>query len=466
MASGILGIALTGLNAAQAGIRVTEHNISNVNTLGYRRQEADFAALPPQYTGAGYFGTGAGVETVRSLYSQFLDNELLLDQAQMARYESYTAGATQLDKMLGDSGSGLSTAIDSFFGALNELANDPTSGAARQIVLSAGTNLAGRVNTLDAQLRTSIASTNSELASLTSQVNLYAGQIAKLNDDIARAEAAAVGQPANDLRDQRQQLITDLNKLVNVSTVQQGDGSVNVFIGSGQPLVVGNNAYTMSTALDPNNSMLRVPTLDVGGTVLTLNSSLITGGRMGGLLDYREEVLLPAFDDLNNLAVTIGTEVNTLHQSGLDYNLNAGGNFFTDPASVPSGDYARQMKMVLTDTSQVAAAAIGADGPGDNTNALALADLRFKAVIGTSTFSEAYGQTISRTAARASEADLNLSAYRTLTASAEAASRSVSGVNLDEEAMNLVRFQQAYQASAKAMKVASDLFNEVLGILR
>lgn len=539
--AGILGIALTGLNAAQAGIRTTEHNIANVNTAGYRRQEVGYAALDPMYSGGGYFGTGVGVETVRSLYSQFLDNEVLLNQTQVAKYESYSSGATQIDKMLGDSGSGLSTALDNFFSAVNELANDPTSGVARQVVLSAGNNLAGRINTLDTQFRNFIASSNNEIASIVGQANLYASQIASLNNEIARAEAANGGQPANDLRDQRQQLLGELNKLVNVSLVQQTDGSTNVYIGSGQPLVVGNKSYALSTALDPNDSSLRVPTLDVGGSTLTLSSDLVTGGKLGGVLALREEVVLPAFQDLNRIAMTLGAEVNRVHRGGLDYNLNAGGDFFSNPvaaqgvtagqlqmtvtndtlldpkgydialtgagyvvtpqstgvastyaslaalngaglgfslsAGTPApavgeswkiGDYARQMRMVVGSAAEVAAASVGADGPGDSGNALDLAALRYAATVGNGTmsFNAAYNQTIGRTASRASEADLNLSAFTSLASSAEAASLSVSGVNLDEEAVNLIRFQQAYQAAAKAIQVASSLFDEILGIVR
>lgn len=541
--AGILGIALTGLNAAQAGIRTTEHNIANVNTAGYRRQEVGYAALEPMYSGGGYFGNGVGVETVRSLYSQFLDNEVLLNQTQVAKYDAYSTGATQIDKMLGDSGSGLSTALDNFFSAVNELANDPTSGVARQVVLSAGNNLAGRINTLDTQFRNFIASSNNEIASIVGQANLYASQIASLNNEIARAEAANAGQPANDLRDQRQQLLGELNKLVNVSLVQQSDGSTNVYIGSGQPLVVGNKAYALSTALDPNDSSLRVPTLDVGGSTLTLSSDLVTGGKLGGVLALREEVVLPAFRDLNRIAVAIGAEMNRVHRGGLDYNLNAGGDFFSavvqqtagvgradvvltgnslanddftvsfdganytvtrvsDSAAVivaagvevtlggvaqgfklaagtpaPAAgnawtldfkDYARGMATQLTNISQVAAASVGADGPGDSGNALAMAALRYAATLdnGATTFNAAYNQTIGRTASRASEADLNLSAFTSLASSAEAASLSVSGVNLDEEAVNLIRFQQAYQAAAKAIQVASSLFDEILGIVR
>lgn len=547
MASGILGIALTGLTAAQAGIRVTEHNIANVNTPGYRRQEAGFGALLPSYTGSGYFGNGVGVETVRSYYSQFLENEVLVSQTRLSYFEAFSEGAGLVDKVLGDAGSGMANAIDNFFGAVNELSSDPTSDVSRQVLVSAGNNLAGRFNALDGQLRASIASANKDIASLVSQANLYASQVARLNSDIARAEAANTTQTANDLRDQRQQLVNLLNKLMNVSAVQQSDGGINLFIGSGQPLVVGNVANTLSTAPDANDPSLLQPTLEIGGTSMTLDSELVTGGRLGGLLALREEIVLPALQDLNRLALALGAEVNRVHASGRYYDaatdtMVAGGLFFANPvvaqgttagqftmtlvddtqldptgygvvlgaggtytvtalstgtsttfanltalnagnlgftltAGTPApaageswriGDYARGMAMALTQPSRIAAASAGADGPGDNGNALALADLRFASVLGagTASFSAAYSQTIGRTASRVAEADLSLSAYTSLTASAEAASRGVSGVNMDEEAANLIRFQQSYQAAAKAIQVASVLFDEILGLIR
>lgn len=547
MASGILGIALTGLNAAQAGIRTTEHNIANVNTAGYRRQEVGYGALLPSYTGSGYFGNGVGVETVRSYYSQFLENEVLVSQTRLSYFEAFSEGASLVDKVLGDSGSGMANAIDSFFSAVNELASEPTSNAARQVLVSAGNNLAGRFNALDGQLRATIASANKDIASLVSQANLYASQVVRLNSDIARAESANTTQTANDLRDQRQQLVNQLNKLMNLSAVQQSDGSLNLFIGSGQPLVVGNVVNTLSTAADPDDPSLLQPTLVVGGTSIALDSELVTGGRLGGLLGLREEIVLPALQDLNRLALALGSEVNRVHATGSYYDavtdtMVVGGLFFSNPVvaqgatdgqftmtlvddtkldptgydialgaggsytvkalstgtstvfpslaalnagnlgftltegtPVPAngdswriGDYARSMVMTLTQPSRVAAASAGADGPGDNSNARALADLRFASVLdaGTTSFSTAYSQTIGRTASRVAEADLSLSAYTSLTASAEAASRGVSGVNMDEEAANLIRFQQSYQAAAKAIQVASVLFDEILGLIR
>lgn len=552
MATGILGIALTGLNAAQAGLRTTQHNIANVNTVGYRRQEVNYSTNQAQYSGAGYFGSGTSVDTVRRIYSQFLDNEVLQDQALLSRHETYTAQASQIDKMLGDSGSGLSSALDAFFNAANEVANDPTSNAARQNFMSAGTNLAARITSLDSKLRDMKAAGNADMVALTQRVNVLAAEVASLNNTIARDEAAN-SRPANDLRDQRDVLVAEINKLVNVSQLSQPDGSINLYIGSGQALVVGNRSHTMGTTLDPNDPSQRQPTLDVAGSTVTLSEDLISGGELAGILAMRNEVLNPALNDVNRIAIAVSLEVNAIHRNGLQYDaVTAGGDFFTpavaqqpgatgwirlgnsssgtpiaaedytaswngtqftvtrvsDGASVVvnPGDevvmlgvaqgfsllpnpgepdasfaagagstwdlnftnYARTMEMTLSSTLEVAAAGPAATGPGDNGNALYLAQLRNTDVLndGTVSLSEAFAETISRTASRTAEADLSRSAYSALVNQATESQREISGVNLDEEAVNLIKFQQAYQASARAIQVASSLFDEVIGMLR
>lgn len=552
MASGIFGIAVTGLNAAQAGITTTQNNISNANTAGYRRQEVVYSAQQAQYTGVGYFGTGVSIDTVRSIYSQFLDNEVLQNQSQLSRHETYATQAALIDKMLGDAGSGLSSALDNYFAAVNEVANDPTSNAARQNLLSAGSSLAGRISGLDSKLRDMLTSSNADIQTITQRVNVLSSQIASMNYSIGRNEAVS-GQPANDLRDKRDQLVADLNKLVNVSQLQQADGTLNLYVGGGQPLVVGINTYTMTTVVDPNNTLLRQPALNVGGSPLTLSSSLVTGGQLGGILAQREQVLLPVMDDLNRISIAISTEVNAIHRNGLQLDgTTAGGNFFTPaiqqtggatgwlrlgsgsagsrippenytaswdgtnftvtrvsdstsvtvapgaevimggasqgfslfthpdfPPNVSTGSwslnlsgFSTSMRMAISTTGEIAAAAT-AGGPGDNANALALASLRNADLINNSlgsssrvSFSEFYHQTISRTASLAADADLSLSAYTSLVEQATASQQAVSGVNLDEEAINLIRFQQAYQASARAIEIASSLFDELIGIVR
>lgn len=557
MASGTLGIALTGLNAAQAGIRTSQHNIANVNTAGFRRQEVDYSSLTPSFSGSGYFGAGVGVSTVRNLYSQFQDSQVRLNQAQLSRNEAYASQASQIDTLAGDANSGLTGAMDAFFSATQTVATDPTSNAARQVMLSSGRNLAARFNTLSTTFNDIRVETNHEIATTVTRINTYAGQIAQLSGNIAQGEASN-GQPANDLRDQRDQLVAELNKLINVTPVQQGDGAFNLFIGSGQPLVVGASVTTMSSVADATNTEFDVPALNLaGGATQPLDASVITGGKLGGLLAAREAVLQPAMQDLDRLALAFADQFNTLHTQGYDkqpppVGATLGGDFFTPSSTLfqqiaaypgnagtqvisatlsnstqlPASDYelsydgasytltrlsdgasspaaalavidgvpqgftlatgagtpvagdrwllrpshgaAGTLQALITDPNKIAVSSAALSGPGDNSNGLLLAGLQTKAgaVGGADTFSSAYAQLVARTATLASEADINVAAYETLTSQAKQAQQAVSGVNLDEEAANLIRFQQAYQASAKAMQVASSLFDDLIGILR
>jgi flagellar hook-associated protein 1 FlgK len=555
MATGLLGIALSGLAAAQAGIRTTQQNISNINTAGYRRQEVDYSATNPQFYGSVFFGTGVGVSSVRSLYSQFQDSQVLLDQTQLSRNQNYATQASQVDQLVGDADSGLPSAMDAFFSAAQTVASDPTSDAARQVMLSSGRSLAARINTLSTAFNDMRVNSNREIAATVVRINTYSSQIADLSGNIARAEAGT-GQPANDLRDQRDQLVSDLNKLINVTPVQQSDGAFNLFVGSGQPLVTGSSVTKMTSAPDLTYSEFDVPALNLaGGTTQLLSSSLVTGGSLGGLLAVRADVLQPAMRDLDRLALAFSAQFNTQHVQGFDKLGTSGGNFFTasttlleQPAGYagntgslvisatlstitqlsssdfevsfdgfnykltrlsdgatsvadvtggveatiggvaqgftlgaaaglpnlgdrwlvrPSHGAAASLDALIIDPNLIAASSSSAGSPGDNANALLLADLQTlsTAINGSDTFSSAYAQLVARTATLASEADINVSAYEALTRQSKAAQQAVSGVNLDEEAANLIRFQQAYQASAKAMQVASSLFDQLIGIL-
>ena len=540
MSSGLLGVALTGLNAAQIGLRTTQQNIANANTPGYRVQTVNQSTQQPQYTGAGYVGNGVTIAGITHQYSQFLDNEVLLNQTQLSRYTTLSDRAAQLDKLLGDSSSSLSSTLDAFFAGAQELANDPASASTRQNMLSSSQNLAGRFNMLANQLQAYRSSSNTDLQSLVAKINDLATQISQANAGIAQT-AAVNGQLPNDLVDARDKLVEDLNKLVNVTRQDAGNGMVNVFIGSGQPLVAGTKANSMGTKASANDASVLDPTISVGGSSLTLTGNLITGGELGGLLDYRQNVLLPALDNLNRIAMSVASAVNGVQRGGLDYNLTAGSDLFASPvapsagapqmsfsanvgnpqsldpagytlswdgtnytltantsgisvtggtlaavtngwgfslvaASPPAagdswtiaGSYAHQISVAITDPKLIAAAAVGAGGPGNNANALLLAGLQNSQSMnsGTATFATAYNQTVSNTAMQASQSDTNKSAFQTLTDSAVGAQQAQVGVNLDEEAAKLIQFQSAYQASAKALQIANSLFNDILNALQ
>lgn len=538
----ILSISLTGLSAAQAGIRTTQQNIANVNTTGYHRQTVSFSNATPYNAGTATPGNGVQVDGVASAYDRFLDNEVLLSQGQLSRHETYAGYASQVDTLLGDANAGLSDSLSTFFAAANEVANDPTAAAARQTLLSSGTALASRFNNLDNVLRNMQSSLNDQVAGVAQQVSNLAQQVADLNRQITTLEGGS-GQPANDLRDKRDQVVSEINKLVNVTPFSQTDGTYSLYVGSGQPLVVGNTANSLTTVADPNDPSVQVPALVVNGVDVSLTSATVSGGQLGGILAFRDEVLGPAQQDLARLASGFALAFNAVQRSGYDQDGNAGQDFFSNPAqaqtsgspalalnlvddralvpgnyrldydgtsytltdrqdgtvigsygslaavnaalatrgfqlaAAPGGagswnidfnDYARRMAVALDSTRQVAAAGTAAGAPGDNSNALALAALQTTKVMngGASSFQTYYNQLASRVASQANAADSNQQAYQVLTQQATDASQAVSGVNLDEEAANLIRFQQAYQAAAKAMQTAASLFDEILSIAR
>jgi flagellar hook-associated protein 1 FlgK len=467
MATGILGISLSGLTAAQASIRTTQNNIANVNTEGYHRQETLQSNATPNLLGNAFYGNGVDVDGVSRSYDRFLENELMLSQTQLSRYDVYSGYAAQVDRLMGDPYTGLSSSFSSFFAAVNEVANDPTSVSARQTMLSAGNTLAGRVNSMDASLEGMQRSVDQQMKAIAGQVTTYAQQVAELSDQISALEGAT-GQVANDLRDRREQITSEINKLINVTSFTQDDGTYSLYIGSGQPLVVGNRANVLTTMDDPANPGRQIPALQINSGVTPLGSDLITGGQLGGLLSFREDVLNPAQTGLAELVWEFATAFNDIHDDGYDLLGVTGVDFFADPSTYTADRvaYLGAMRVVITDASEIAAAAT--DAPGDNANALALAALQTapQAIFNNATFQGEYNRQVSAVASQANAADANQKTYEILTRQAYDAQQSVSGVNLDEEAANLIRFQQAYQAAAKAMQIASSLFDEILAIAR
>lgn len=475
MSNGLLGISISGLNAAQVGIRTTQHNIANVSTPGYRRQEVDLISLTSDLSKSEGLGLGVIAGNIRSVYSQFHDSQVLLNQAQLSRYESYSSQATFIDNLASNPNSGLTGSMSNFFDAAQTVASDPTSNVARQAMLSAGRNLSSRFNSLATAFNDMRVDTNREISATVTQINGLASQIAQANISIMRIESES-GALTNDLRNQRDQYVAELNKLINVTPVVQGDGVFSVFVGSGQALVVGANASRMQSRGDLDNPQYDVPVLILdNGESLALKSSMVGGGALGGLLESREKVLMPAMNDLDALAVRMATEFNAQHRAGFDKTGADGMDFFTDLSGLdPFVSAARMMSMNINmnDPNLIAASSSIEGSPGDNTNALALAGLRTQTitdpvtgVVGDTYFGD-YSQLVSRTSILAAEADVGVDAFKTLTRTSTQARQSISGVNLDEEAANLIRYQQAYQASAKAMQISSSLFMDLLSILK
>lgn len=327
---GVLNIGITGLRVAQAGLLTTSHNISNSSTIGYNRQEIIQNSALPNFAGYGFVGQGANVASVRRVYSEYLSTQILGAESNVGELDMYLMQAKQIDNLLADANAGLSPALSEFFKATQQVAANPASIPARQSMLSSGQALSARFQALDQRMSEIRQGVNTQLINEVSTINAYAKQIAELNDRIVRATAVAQGQPPNDLLDQRDQLIREVNKEIGVSVVPDAGGNYNVFIGTGQPLVVGASAYrlvadTVSTE-DPERIMVSM--LAPNGAKVEIPESLLQGGQLGGLLNFRSQTLDVAQNALGKVALSVGMTFNAQHRMGIDLQGEFGLDFF------------------------------------------------------------------------------------------------------------------------------------------
>ncbi len=631
MGSGIFGIGVSGLNAAQAGLVTTGHNIANANTPGYHRQAIVQSTSVPLLTGSGFFGQGVNVQNVLRSYSDFLEGQVIRSEARSSYLSTYGAQLGQIDGTLADPAAGLSPALQEFFSAMHDVAANPSSVPSRQALLSGGEALAARFQAMDARLGELFNGVNTQIANTVTGINAYAQEIASLNSRIVVAQSNPAQAP-NDLLDQRDRMVAELNKLVGATVVSQGDGTINVFIGNGQNLVVGSQSFRLSTAPSVDDPTRLDVAYQVGASAVRITPENLGAGSLGGLLAFRSGPLEEAQNTLGRIAMGLARTFNEQHRLGQDLDGALGADFFVEPqpavtarasntgnavigaaladasalttsayrlsydgtdyrltrlsdnttttyASLPqtvdgltftlasgaaaAGDtflieptrYAvRNFSVALGDAAKIAAAApirtagalantgsaaisagevntppppnanlqqpvtitftgagtfdVSGTGTGnpagvayvsggsisyngwtvkitgtpaagdtftiapnsggtaDNRNAALLAGLQTRNTLagGTASYQSAYSQLTSSIGSAMRQNQVSAAAQENLAVQARENQQSLSGVNLDEEAANLIRYQQAYQASGKVIEIASRLFDTLLSI--
>jgi flagellar hook-associated protein 1 FlgK len=455
----ILSTGITALTAYQRALTTVGHNVANADVEGYSRQEAVFSTKPPSFLGSGWIGSGVEVATIERRYDEFLASQVRSSRSSSGEAEVYYTYARQLDDLYADSELGLDPVLQRYFNALNGVANDPASIPARETLLAEAESLTDRFHFLARRGSEIVDSVNRDIGGTVADVNNLAEGIAELNRVIVESGGVS-SQPPNDLLDQRDQLINELSSLVRVTYYDQGDGAVNVSIGSGQPLVVGTRASRLIVTADPADGTKRNVRYE-GQTATQDITDQLTGGQLGGLLQFRTQLLGPSMGRLDRIAGDFANAVNVQHAAGEDLDGNAGGPFF----SVGSG--AEDIQVAVADARLVAAAQPGG-GVSDNRNALALAALQREklALGGSATVQSAYAQIVADTGSRTRNAELSATAQQGLLTQAEEAQAAVSGVNLDEEAARLMHYQQAYQAAAQVIAVAQSLFDAIINATR
>jgi len=322
----LLATGLSSLRATQRALETTSHNIANASTVGYTRQTVQFASRTPQAYGGNWIGSGVDAVAVKRVYDQFLATQARSSSATLARLDAYASQAGRIDDLLGDSSNGLSASLQAFTDAINEVSSTPSSISARQVLIAEGNALVEKLQGYDARLREMSGQVDAQIIGEAGEISTLAQGIARLNGDIAVA-IQQTGQPPNDLLDQRDQLIDQLSSKVGVTVVAEGESTLNVFIGNGQPLVLGNTASQITTAKDPLDlDRVKLALQTPSGTVDISRS--VSGGSLGGLLDWRSQMLDPTRNELGRITLAVASQVNAAHREGMDLNGALGGDFF------------------------------------------------------------------------------------------------------------------------------------------
>jgi flagellar hook-associated protein 1 FlgK len=451
-----LSISLQALLTEQGAINVASNNIANVNTPGFSRQRADLEESSPVQIGSLTFGTGVNLNDVVSLRDSILDLRVNQETQQQGQLNSFLSSAQQIQSLFNEtSGAGLQNNLTAFFNAFSQLSTNPSDLNLRQAALTAAQNLAGSFNQSATSLSTLQRSTDLSVTQSISQINTLTAQIAAVNTQVTAAQAG--GQNPGPFVDQRQQLISQLSSLVDVSEIDAGSGSLTLTTRSGAALVVGGQSIALTTQIDPATGLQNIFSQ---GTNLT---SAIRGGQLAGQLQIRDQEIPALQNSLDALAGNLASAVNTQHAAGFDLNGAPGGNFFVPP---PAGnaEAAATLQVAITDPKKVAA---GGDGSaGNNSNANAIFALQNQTIVNGLTPLSAYSGLVFKIGNDLQAARSNQTAGAQVLRQLQNLQGGVSGVDINEESANLIRFQNAYSASAQVASVINSLLQDTINIIR
>jgi flagellar hook-associated protein 1 FlgK len=442
------------LAAQQTGLSVTGQNIANVNTPGYTRRTAELSASPP--VDAHSAGNGVDVVGIRAERSDLLEAQLRHERPAQGREAAMADSLSKIEAALGRPGSAVDSNLTKFFNAFSQLAQDPTSSVARQQVVVQAQALTSAFNDVSARLAYAQRDADAQVRANVDQINALATQIASLN--AAMSSVSPSGGEA--LRDKLGVALSTLSGLIDIGVVGRPDGGADVSVGNGHALVIGANTYTLGTS----------PRAGSGFADLTSNGATITtavtGGRVGGLLQVRDQ-LLPGYQlRLDQLANGVATSVNTAHRAGYDLTGTAGIDFFVAPATVAgSASTMAVSPSIIANGNLIAAAATPT--PGDNQNARNITNLQQTPIAGGTTNPvDTWAALVYRVGADAQTAMNERAGRDEIMTQLQTLRDQISGVSLDEEAANMMKFQRAYEASARYFSAVDASLNVLMQMVR
>ena len=359
--SGLLNVGTRALQANQIALQTAGNNIANVNTAGYSRQSVVLKTVQGQFTGGGYIGKGVTVDTIQRNFSAFLTRQSALASSTASADSTRLDKLSQLEGIFGGGSTGLGAAVNDMLNSFSDVASAPTDLTARTVVLTRIDETAARMRAASQSLDELQQGVSQELNEKVTSINSLAQSIANVNEQIARAQGS--GQAPNDLLDQRDQLVRDLNKYVQTTSIPADDGTVGIFLGSSQALVLGNTVAKVSLVSDefgdPASSKLA---LTRNGQTVTMDENALGGGEVSGLLRFQNTDLVEGRNLLGRFTTVVSTSMNDQHKLGLDLDGKAGGNLFTPTTfgslnilSATTNSGSASLTLALSDISKLAA---------------------------------------------------------------------------------------------------------------
>jgi flagellar hook-associated protein 1 FlgK len=454
---GIMSLAGQALMTQQQAISVTSHNIANVNTPGYSRQQLIMTTNTPLDSTVGPMGNGVGADDIERIYDRFLSAQISNESQGLGRWDAQKDAVELVEMIFNEAdGSGLSRAMSKFWDAWQSLTNNPAGNTERQVLVTASQFLASTFNYLSSDLSQSQQDLDLGIQATVADINRLSEQLADLNEKIISSEVGFLS--ANDFRDQRELVLKGLSELIDINTFEDANGAVSVFGANGRPLVTAGQFWQLSTETNAIG-LQDVVWVDHAGNTTNITAD-ISGGKLKGYLEVRDGVIVDYINRLDTLAQTLMTDVNTAHQSGFALDGSTGRVFF-------AGTGAADLEVnpnIAGNPVLVAAAADALTVPGDNRKAIEIANLQYQLVMSanTVTYNDYYSSLVRDAGNEVLISDAYYNHQSNMLAQLENQRESVSGVSLDEEMINLIKFQNAYTAAAKLITTADEMMQTVL----
>ena len=543
MLNNVMNNALSGINAAQGGLSVISNNLANAGVGYYHRQSAVFGENPGTMTTNGYFGNGTYFSHVRREFDEFVNTQYNNARSRSGDYEAFMKNASGVDDLLSNSTDDLAGMLGSFFTSLDEAASDASDKTLVDVFLGKAKTMVSQMKEADRRLREMDNDVNHQIDNKVKDINTYAEKIAKLNEQISNSRAVNGAEP-NDLLDVRDRLVSELNSVIGIKVIEQ-NGNFNVSFANGLPLVTGGRANRLeAVASGADDSRLSVGFVDSAGNVREIKDEQIRGGELSGVLRSRREIIDPARQKLNQMALVFAEKFNEIHRKGYDANGNTGKDFFavgsgsvvsnthnkgkadfdikySDVSKVTGNNYdvsydgtnwnvtrlpegtvvnatfdsatgtlsfeGMDVK-IANNTAQAGdsfllkpvdnviggmntlinnaadfAAADSTGGASNNENIKELVKLQDQKLVGgTSTLSDFYASLVNDVGSKASQAQIDSEVQNKLTVSFYEQQQGISGVNTNEESVQMQKMQQFFNANAKVLSTVDELFNVLM----